>query len=236
VADVTLEHRLVAMGAGLTFRGEDRLADDVVAALRRPAAVAGWRRPLLVAAAIVLAVAVVLAAVPGTRHAVARLLGLEHLPIRIGVVLPPTGDVELGPPRTLAEATALAGVDPYVVPALGTPLAVYAPGGAYVVVRYDDHGTQVLVTTLQGTVDEVAFSKLVASGVQVRPVDVTGHDGWWITGEPHVFMYRDRHSDFHEARPAADTLAWQVGDTVVRIEADIPLARAEQLAAAARPV
>lgn len=235
MAEVTLEERLAAMGAGLTFPGEDRLAEDVVVALRRPVAAAAWRRPLLVAAAIVVAVAVVLAAVPGTRHAVARLLGLEHLPVRVGVVLPPTGGVDLGPPLTLAEASARSGVDPYVTPTLGPPLAVYAPDGAYVVVRYEDHGSQVLVTTLPGFVDEAAFSKLVASGVQVHPVEVASHDGWWITGQPHVFMYRDRRRDFHEARPAADTLAWQVGDAIVRVEAHISLARAQQLAASARP-
>ena len=235
MADVTLEDRLVAMGTGLTFPGEERLADDVVAAVRRPAAAPRWRRPLAVAAAILLVIAVVVAAGPGTRHAVARLLGLEHLPIRIGVVLPPAGDVDLGPPLTIAEAATRSGVDPYVAPARGTPLAAYAPDGGYVVVRYEDHGTQVLVTTLPGFVDEVAFSKLVASGMQVRPVDVAGRDGWWITGQPHVFMYRDRRGGFQEARPAGDTLAWQDGDTIVRVAADVPLARAEQLAADARP-
>ena len=34
-----------------------------------------------------------------------------------------------------------------------------------------------------------------------------------------------------EARPAADTLAWQVGDVIVRVEGDIPLERALAIAA-----
>jgi hypothetical protein len=233
MSDVTLEQRLVAMGESLTFPGEATLAGDVVAALGPRDH--GWRRPALVAAAIILAVAAIVAAVPSTRHAVARWLGLEHLPIRIGVVLPEAGGVDLGPPLPLAEAARRAGVVPYVAPSLGEPLDVYNPGGAYVVVRYDDDGTQVLVTTLPGRVAEMGFSKMVGAGAQVREVDVDGHEGWWVTGRPHLFLYEDRHLSLREARPSADSLIWQVGDTIVRIEADVPLAQAMELATDVRP-
>jgi hypothetical protein len=236
MSDLTLEQRLVTMGEGLTFPGQATLADDVVAALGAAPDVSRWRRPLVAAAAILLLVAVILGAVPSTRHAVARWLGLEGLPIRVGVHLPVAGDVDLGPSMTLAEASARAGVVPYVAPGLGAPLDVYSPGGGYVVVRYDDRGTQVLVTTLPGTVDDRGFSKLVSSGAQVREVTVEGHDGWWTTGEPHLFLYEDRLTRLREARPSADSLVWQVGDTIVRIEADVPLARAMALAAEVRPV
>ncbi len=235
MSDVTLEQRLVAMGEGLTFPGEAALADDVVAALGEASGIHQWRRRALAAAAVVLMVAAIVAAVPSTRHAVSRWLGLEHLPIRVGVNMPVIGGADLGPPMTLAEAAQRAGVVPYVAPGLGEPLDVYSPGGAYVVVRYDDGGTQVLVTTLPGTVDEMAFSKLVGSGASVREVTVDGHDGWWITGDPHLFLYEDRRRGIREARPSADSLAWQVGDTIVRIEADVPLARAMALAAEVRP-
>jgi hypothetical protein len=234
VAEPTLEQRLGAIGAALAFPREEALAADVVAALR-PAPAGRWRRPALVAAAVLLVVAAVLAAVPGTRHAVARLLGFEHLPIRAGVVLPPAGGVELGPPLTLDEVATRTGLAPYVVPELGQPLAAYAPAGGYAVVRYDDGGREVLVTTIPGTVDEMALSKMVGSGSQVRPVAVAGHDGWWITGRPHLFLYADPERAIREARPAADTLAWQVGGTIVRIEADVPLADARRLAEGARP-
>jgi hypothetical protein len=235
MSDVTLEQRLVAMGEGLGFPGEATLADDVLAALAGAPTSHPWRRRLLAAAAVVLIVAAVVAAIPSTRHAIARWLGLEHLPIHIGVELPETGGVDLGPATTLAEAARRVGVDPYVAPALGEPLDVYSPGGAYVVVRYVDDGDQVLVTTLPGRVSDIGISKLVGSGAQVREVTVDGHDGWWVTGEPHLFLYEDRRHDVHDARPSANSLAWQVGDTIVRIEADLPLARLMALAAEVRP-
>ena len=182
---------------------------------------------LLVGAAVV--------AVPDSRHAVARWLGLERLPVRVVGSLPPAAAAELGPARPLDEAAAAADVVPFVAPALGPPVASYAPGGRYVAVRYDDGGTAVLVTTLPGRLDDIAFRKLVAAGVQVTDVAVGDADGVWITGEPHVFMYEAPGGGMAEARPAADTLAWQEGDVIVRVEGAIPLARALELAAGLVP-
>jgi hypothetical protein len=234
VSDATLEERLVALGAGLRFPDADALADDVVVAIGRPAARRPrWRRPLLVAAAIVLLVSAVVVTVPDSRHAVARWLGLERLPVEVVGSLPPASRAELGPALPLADAAARAGVVPYLATTLGDPVAVHAPGGRYVAVRYDDGGTAVVVTTLPGRLDDVAFRKLVASGVQVTDVDVGDDAGVWITGEPHVFLYEARDGGIAEARPAADTLAWQEGDVIIRVEGDIPLARALAVAAGA---
>ncbi len=63
--------------------------------------------------------------------------------------------------------------------------------------------------------------KLVESGVQITQVDVDGQLGYWISGEPHVLMYRDADGDVREARLAADTLVWQDGDVIRRVEGDI---------------
>ena len=115
--------------------------------------------------------------------------------------LPPATAAELVPPRPLDEAAAAADVVPFVAPALGAPVAAYAPGGRYVAVRYEDGGTAVLVTTLPGRLDDIAFGKLVAAGVQVTDVAVGDADGVWITGEPHVFMYEAPGGGMAEARP-----------------------------------
>ena len=88
-----------------------------------------------------------------------------------------------------------------------------------------------IIDTLPGRLDEGLYVKLVESGVQVTAVDVDGRPGYWITGEPHVLMYRDADGNVREARLAADTLVWQDGDVLVRVEGDMPLERALEIAA-----
>ena len=235
MTDVALEQRLGALGAALRFPDEEALVRDVLAAIDGAPAARQWRRRLLVAAAVVLAVVAAVVAIPDSRHAVARWLGLERLPVEIVGTLPPAARAELGSPLTLPDAAARADVVPYVATTLGAPVATYAPGGRYVAVRYDDDGTAVLVTTLPGKLDDIAFRKLVAAGVQVTAVPVGDADGVWISGEPHVFVYESRDGGMAEARPAADTLAWQVGDVIVRVEGDVPRDRALEIAAGLEP-
>ncbi len=225
MTDVGLEQRLASLGAALQFPAADALADDVVAAIGRPPTASRWKRVVLVAAAVVLVVAVIVTAVPDSRHAVARWLGLARLPVHVVGQLPPDARAELGPPLTLAEASRRAGVVPYVATGLGEPVGVYAPGGRYVAVRYDDAGTAVLVTTLPGTFGDVLFGKLVTSGAQVSEVDVGDATGVWITA-PHVFLHESPTGGVRDSRLVADTLAWEVGDVIVRVEGDVPLARA----------
>ena len=180
-----LEHRLAALGASLSFPRADTLVDDVLAEIAAP--VRRWRRPLLVAAAVLLVVAAAVTAVPDARHAVARWLGFDALRIEVVDRIPP--DLQLQD----------------------------APAG-------------VTVDTLPGRIDDGLFVKLVESGLQITPVDVDGQEGYWITGEPHVLMYRNADGEVSEARFAGDTLVWQDGDVIRRIEGDITLDLALELA------
>ena len=61
-----------------------------------------------------------------------------------------------------------------------------------------------------------------------------GAPAYWITGGPHVFLYTDADGDAQEVRVAEDTLVWQRGDTIVRVEGDITLERAQEIAAMLR--
>ena len=117
-----------------------------------------------------------------------------------------------------------------VAPELGPPRVVQAPLGRSVVVRYDE----ALVATLPGTLDEGVFGKLGTAGLDVRAVEVGGAPGYWISGGPHVFLYTDADGVAREVRAAEDTLVWQRGDVIVRIEGDLTLERAQEIAAVLR--
>jgi hypothetical protein len=230
VADVLLEDRLRALGEALEFRDEDTLVDDVLGALdvRPPSR---WRRPLLVAAAVVVIALTVTLAVPSSRETIARWLGFDDYRIERVDVVPPTLTVPPEPAGiSLEEAADRTGVTPLVAPELGPPREIQAPLGRYVLVRYDE----ALVATLPGTLDEGAFGKLGTMGMDVRAVEVGGLPGYWISGGPHVFLYTDADGVPREVRAAGDTLVWERGDTIVRVEGDLTLQRALEIAATLR--
>ena len=230
VADVLLEDRLRALGEALEFRDEDTLVDDVLGAVdvRPPSR---WRRPLLVAAAAVLIALTVALAVPSSRETIARWLGFDDYRIERVDVIPPTVTVPPEPAGiSLEEAADRTGVTPMVSPELGPPREIQAPLGRYILVRYDE----ALVATLPGTLDQGTFGKLGTMGMDVQAVDVGGAPGYWISGGPHVFLYTDADGVHREVRAAADTLVWQRGDTIVRIEGDLTLERALEIAATLR--
>ena len=230
MADVLLEDRLQALGEALDFRDEDTLVHDVLAALEeRPAR--RWRRPFLAAAAVVLVTMIVALAVPSSRETIARWLGFDDYRIERVDVIPPTVTVPPEPAGlSLEEAATRTGITPMVAPELGPPREVQAPLGRYVVVRYDE----ALVATLPGTLDEGTFGKLGTAGFDVRAVEVGGAPGYWISGGPHAFLYTDADGVAREVRVAEDTLVWQRGDTIVRIEGDLTLERAQEIAAMLR--
>jgi hypothetical protein len=187
MSELSLDARLVAMGEALEFPRAGSLADDVVAALERPAApVHRWRRPLLAVAAVTLLVLAVTVAIPDSRRAVARWFGFDGYRIERVVDFP---DVDAGP----------------------------APIGP-------------LVTRGDLTTD--AFFKLTRMGTEVREVDVNGHAGYWISGGEHLFFTYDRNGVRQEQRLAGNTLVWQQGNEIVRIEGvDLTLDEALEIAA-----
>jgi hypothetical protein len=76
-----------------------------------------------------------------------------------------------------------------------------------------------------------AFFKLTQTGTDVREVDVNGHPGFWISGGQHLFFTYDRNGMRQEQRLAGNTLVWQQGDEIVRIEGvDLTLDEALRIA------
>src|SRR5262245_52551720 len=87
-----------------------------------------------------------------------------------------------------------------------------------------------LVTRGDLTTD--AFFKLTRMGTEVREVDVKGHAGFWISGGEHLLFTYDRNGVRQEQRLAGNTLVWQQGDEIVRIEGvDLTLDKALEIAA-----
>src|SRR5829696_45205 len=222
-------------------------------ARRWPAWLAGWRRLAVAGLAVVLLAAAVLAASPGTREAVARRLGLRGIGVELGGP-PPTAstsagarlDLGLGERVTLEEARrrvafpvlvpAAAGFDrpdavfvDATVPAGGRVDLVYRARPGLPASSFTDAG--LLITQFRGE-PEPDFIKKVTGAGMVQVVTVGGEPGYFFSGEPHFFSYRDTAGQFREERTrlAGNTLIWQRGDLTLRLEGDLPLAEAVRIA------
>ena len=225
---------------------------------RRPVRPAGWRRLAVAGLAAVLLAAAVLVASPGTREAVARRLGLRGIGVELGGPPPPTAtsrpgarlDLGLGERVTLEEARRRAGF-PVLVPGaagFGQPDAVFVdrsvPAGGRVDLVYrarpglpassfTDAG--LLITEFRGQPAPDFLKKVIVAGV-VQEVAVGGRPGYFFSGEPHFFSYRDAAGRFREERTrlAGNTLIWQRGELTLRLEGELPLEEAVRVAESMR--
>jgi hypothetical protein len=247
----------VAVAARL---GEAAAAEPVAAGRpawwRRPP---GWRRLALAGLAAVVLAAAVLVASPGTREAVARRLGLRGVEIRIGgerpaptVTTRPGGrlDLGLGERVTLAEARRRVSF-PVLLPAAAgfqAPDAVFVdrdrpPGGRVDLVyrarpglppsQFTDAG--LLVTQFRGRLTDDFIKKVTVGGL-VEQVEVAGQPGYWFSGEPHFYTYRDARGGVvdEQTRLAGNTLVWQAGEQTLRLEGQLPKEEALRIAESMR--
>lgn len=188
-----LEIRLAELGDRLDLDA-DSVVDDVIARLDEPDTPTrshgrGRWGWLRVAAVIVVVIAVAVAATPGSRRTVARWLGLEQVRIEVRSDLERTG-----PPVTL-----------------GLP----GPGDSRIM---EVDGSTILVSALDGRIDSGMITKSVASSDSVTEVDVAGKPGLWIIGAPHQVSYTTADGETQVVRAAGDTLLWQDGPVLYRVE------------------
>ena len=143
----------------------------------------------LVVAAAVLVVLVGVALIPDSRRAVARWFGLDGVTVE---------------------------VDPNVT-GTAAPVSFDLPGpGESRVVDVD--GRQILVSTVSGTLSPRMITKSVQSSNQVEEVDVDGAPGLWIAGPSHEIGYESPPGQPVFERMAGNTLMWQRGDVITRVE------------------
>lgn len=69
-----------------------------------------------------------------------------------------------------------------------------------------------------GSIDDDLITKVLGDGTAIRRVDVGGLLGLWIDGEPHELVLRSPDGGFTTRRFAGNTLLWQDGATIRRVE------------------
>jgi hypothetical protein len=211
------------------------------------------RRLLAAAAAVLLlALAAVLVA-PGSRHAVARWLGIGSVTVTYsGEVPAATGRTYgLGTPVPLSQAVERADAagwrlaapsgagDPsraFVGRPAGAVNLTWAPSGELPEIR--DSGIGLLLTAMPGTTDAGGMSKQARRGTTVQLVRVGDGPAYWIAGDPHEVVITDAEGDVvHDsARVASNTLVWTEGDITYRLESALDRDEVVELASTMRPL
>ena len=139
---------------------------------------------------------------------------------RLATGLPDPTPVVLGVPQSVHV------VQP---PATGQIVLVYSP--SELVPQSTVIGAGALVSVMPAHIERGFFEKTLGSTSTVRPVDVDGDVGYWIEGSPHqlAFEFGDQIQQ-DTLRLATNTLLWQRGDHVYRLEAEIDLETALRIA------
>jgi hypothetical protein len=187
---------------------------------------------------VVTAVLLGLLAAPPVRAAVADWFGFAGIIVRDDPN--PSGSRASPPPSvaattTLGEAKSLVAFDPVAPRALGPPdgvevsadrrvLSMSWAGGDDGPVRVDQFDARL----------DYTFAKTARD---VRYTEVNGASALWFES-PHevVLLNADGTRRFETARLAGHTLVWEHGATTVRLEADVSLGRAIEIAGSVTPV
>lgn len=79
-------------------------------------------------------------------------------------------------------------------------------------------GDEILLTEFVGVLEGAATAKSVGEGSTVLEVSVDGAPGLWIDGDPHEVVFTDADGTLVFEGFAGNTLLWQDGDVVRRLE------------------
>jgi hypothetical protein len=258
LSDLELGRALSELGSRLEYPPTPPLAEIVVARLEREPAggragfrLPGWlrlpmrwpppsRRRVLVLATLGFLLLAAAAAV-AIRLAVSR-VEIRVTPTPRPVPSRIAGDLGLGRAVTLREARSLVEFDVRTIgqPGLETPDEVYfdaGPIGGQVALVYRarpelppiaDTRAGLILTQFGG---EVGGLKEVSPTQRVESVSVNGQPGLWVEGV-HSFFYEQPEggNGFIEGRLAGNTLIWQSGDLVLRLESSLSLEEALRIA------
>ena len=249
-----LEERLNELGRYLDYPHAAGLAATVGRRLREPARRRSrFTRVLLAAAAIAALALAALIAFPPSRDAIAGFLGLrgvivERVPTRpsASATSGPLGQrLQLGSEVTLAQARAAVSYRLLVPGSLGDPDQVYLlnpPSRQAVALVYLPRaglpasvgtGVGLLLIEFPGKLESPFMEKMLGPDATLEQVSVNGQRGFWVSGSPHGFLYLAPNGEVLDDtyRLAGNTLIWNQGALLIRIEADVSKERALGIAA-----
>jgi len=223
-----LERTLYELAAATRYPPTPDLSARVVAAIPPR-----HRRRRLVAIAIAIAVVAlgVAFAVQPARSAILDWLGFGPIEVQRVAKLPAvphTPRPSLGRATTLADASRQAGFRILVPP--GQPDGVFVGAGEVTLV----YG-RLLLSELRGR-DVFVARKVVGPGTRAEDVRVAGAPGLWLSGAPHLFAYLDANGAFRQGRIhlAGNTLLWEHGTLILRLEGAKTKTQALRIAASVR--
>jgi hypothetical protein len=211
-----LDVALRQLGREIEFPPTPDIASAVRGRLERPRL---SLRPVAIALAVVVVAIGAVLAVPPARTAILDWLGLRGVSIVHVDKLPATPSarpLELGRRVSLDEARARA---PWLLVPDDAPDLAYMRGDRVSLLWGTPTSVRLLLSEFRG---RAYIEKLLGPGTDVEPVTVRGEEGAWLEG-PQVVMFRDPVGSIHDnpAWLAGNTLLWQHGDLVLRLEGDI---------------
>jgi hypothetical protein len=220
-----LERRLEALGGALEVPAAPDVIPAVLARLPARRHQNAFRRPGALGFAVALMLAGGAMAVPETRHAILRGLGLRGVRVERVPRLPrtPREPLPLGRRVSLVAARRAAS---FTAPVPAGASAAYVsrdvPGGrvSYVV-------GNMLVIEFRGRSTPFVM-KLAGPGTLISRLRIDRQPAVYISGSPHVvlFQVRDGNVESDFVRRAGDVLIWQRGPLTIRIEGSRSLAQA----------
>lgn len=249
-----VEQQLLELGASLDWPATPQLATRVRYRVAEPSRAWYQNRWAIAAIALLVALAALVLYTP-SRDVIARWFNLhasiqrtEHPPTPSPLPPGPLGQrLGLGSSTTLDAARTQVKWNITVPQSLGQPDEVYlqqppaGPSQGEVTLVYSARpgilvsgqtGVSVLVTEARGSVDRNIFGKMLGPDSTLQEVQVNGQPGYWIAGTPHVFYFIDANGNFRQdtMRLATNTLIFNNGGTLVRIEGNLTKAQALEIA------
>ena len=226
-----LERRLQELGGGIAWPATPRFEH---AFERRPERTS-LRRPLALALAVLLvAFAGVLAFSDGARSAFLEIFRIRGATVEVVETLPnvQAQRLDFGEQVDRAEAERRAG---FRVRDLGgdAPDAIFVrPDGLVSLLYGDPAEPRLVLSQARGRIFDGFVKKTGGRGTIVRPVEVDGEPGLYVSGPEHFVMFLDENGLVSDERTylAGTVLLWNSGELLLRLEGDLTQAEAISLA------